>query len=128
VNGRVALKDGEPTGVTAGRALRRTKAMPSRPMAFLASPNLRAEAADSGRRISVDLARGKVRVEGAGATLDAIALGLAQTAPKWATATGFLRDSANSAEVGFVLIVDETAGTLTLQMDGRPTLVAKLTS
>ena len=126
VNGRVALKDGEPTGVTAGRALRRTKAMPSRPMAFLASPNLRAEAADSGRRISVDLGRGKVHVEGAGATLDAIALGLAQTAPKWATTTGFLRDSANGADIGFVLIVDESAGSLTLQIDGRPTLVARL--
>jgi N-acyl-D-amino-acid deacylase len=128
VNGRVALKDGEPTGVAGGRALRRTKAMPSRPLNVVSSPSLRAEAADSGRRISVDLARGTMRVDGAGATLEAFALGLVQTAPRWTSVTGMLRDSANGAELGFTLIVDESAGSLTLQIDGRPPLVARLSA
>ena len=126
VNGRVALRDAEPTGITGGRALRRTRAMPSRPMSVSSSPRLRVEAAGSGRRISVDLARSRMRVDGAGARLEATELGLLQTAPKWATVTGMLRDSATGKDLGFVLIVDESAGTVTLQIDGRPTLVAKL--
>ena len=123
VNGRVALRDGKPTGIAGGRTLRRTRAMPSRPMAVASSFALRAEAADSGRTISVDLARRTVRVSGAGDALDATDLGLLQTAPRWASITGRLRDSKNGQELGFVLIVDESSGAVTLQIDERPTRV-----
>ena len=123
VNGRVALRDGEPTGVAAGRSLRRTRAMPSRPINVASSLSLRADAADSGRRVSVDLARRKLRVEGTGSLLEGIDFGLLQTAPKWATVTGLVRDSTTGQVLGFALSVDESAGTLTLQVDGRPTVV-----
>jgi N-acyl-D-aspartate/D-glutamate deacylase len=125
VNGRVALRDGEPTGIAAGRSLRRTRTMPSRPMNVASSLSLRAEAADSGRRISVDLARRKLRIESAGAVMEGIEFGLLQTAPRWATVTGLARDSATGQVLGFVLIVDESGGTLTLEVDGRPILVTK---
>lgn len=126
VNGRVALRDGKPTGMTGGRALRRTRSMPSRPMVVSPSLALRAEAADSGRTLSVDLAKRTVRVTGAGEALEAADLGLLQTAPNWASITGRLRDSRNGQEPGFVLIVDQSLGIATLQIDGRPTRVFKL--
>jgi len=120
LNGRVALKDGEPTGVASGRALRRTRAMVSRPMAVTSSLALKAEGTDEARTMSVDLAARRLRVTGAGEALDAIDFGLLQTAPKWASVTGRLGDSTRGAELGFVLIVDESAKTATLEVDGRP--------
>ena len=125
VNGRVALRDGEPTGVAGGRALRRTRAMVSRPMAVSPSLALKVEGADAGRTISVDLAARRVRVMDTG-TLEATEFGLLQTAPKWASVTGLLRDSMSGAELGFVLIVDESSGTATLQVDGRSTQAYRL--
>ena len=126
VNGRVALQDGKPTGITGGRALRRTRSMPSRPMAVASVLALRAQGVDSGRTLSVDLARRMVRVTGAGDALEATDLGLLQTAPKWASITGRLRDAKNGQEAGFVLIVDQSLGLATLEIDGRPTRVFKL--
>ena len=128
VNGRVALSDGEPTGTVGGRTLRRTRAMPSRPMNVSASLALRVEGADSGRTLSVDLARNTVRVRGGGEALEVIELGLLQTAPQWASVTGRLRDSKTGEELGFVLIVDESVGALTLEIDGRSTRVYKRAS
>ena len=128
VNGRVALRDGEPTGATGGRALRRTRAMPSRPMAVSASPELTRAGADADRRLSVNLAQRMVSVTGGGDSLAATQLGLLQTAPKWASITGLLRDSANGRELGFVLIVDDASGTATLEIEGRPARVFKLGS
>jgi N-acyl-D-amino-acid deacylase len=123
VNGRIALRDGAPTGLAGGRALRRTRAMVSRPMVVSSTPNLTALASDSGRTLTVDLARRTLRVTGAGARLEAIDFGLLQTATKWASITGLLRDSSTGAEHGFVLIIDESAGTAAIEIDGRPTSV-----
>ena len=123
VNGRIALRDGEPTGVRAGRALRRTRAMPSRPMSISSSRALRVEAEDAGRRITVDLAGGQLRVTGAGLALEGTELGLLQTAPRWSSVTGLVHDTATGVELGVVLIVDEVEGSVTLQVDGRPALV-----
>ena len=126
VNGRLALRGGEPTNVAGGRALRRTRAMVSRPMMVARSPALVVEGAEGGRTLNVDLAAQKLRVAGAGESLDAIEFGLVQTAPKWASVTGRLRDSTSGAELGFVLIVDESAKTATLEVDGRPAQVYRL--
>ena len=126
VNGRVTLRDGEPTNVAAGRALRRTRAMVSRPMTVSRSLTLKAEGAEAGRTISVDLATRRLRVAGAGEALEAIEFGLLQTASKWASVTGRVRDSTSGAELGFVLIVDESANTATLDVDGRPAQVYRL--
>jgi N-acyl-D-amino-acid deacylase len=128
VNGRVALRDGEPTGVRAGRGLRRTRAMPSRTMSISSSRALRAEAEHAGRRITVDLAGGQLRVTGAGPALDGTDFGLLQTASRWSSVTGLVHDTATGVELGFVLIVDEGGDSVTLQVDGRPALMWKLTS
>ena len=123
VNGRLALRDGKPTGVRAGRSLRRTRAMPSRPMNVSSSRALRAEAESVGRRITVDLARGHLRVTGAGSTLEGTAFGLLQTAPRWSSVTGLVLDTATGAELGAVLIVDEVGGSITFHADGRAAMV-----
>jgi N-acyl-D-aspartate/D-glutamate deacylase len=128
VNGRLALRDGEPTGVRAGRSLRRTRAMPSRPMSFSSSRTLRTEAESAGRRIKVDLAAGQLRVTGAGMTLEGTQFGLLQVAPRWSSVTGLVQDTATGVEAGFVLIVDEIGGAVTLQVHGRPELVWRITS
>jgi N-acyl-D-aspartate/D-glutamate deacylase len=128
VNGRIALRDGEPTGVRAGRGLRRTRAMPSRPMSISSSRALRVEAEDGGRRITLDLAGGRLRVTGAGLTLEGTEFGLLQTAPRWSSVTGIARDAATGVELGVVLIVDEVGGSVTLHVDGRPALVWRLES
>ena len=123
VNGGLALRDGKPTGVRAGRSLRRTRAMPSRPMNVSSSRALRAEAESVGRRITVDLARGHLRVTGAGSPLEGTAFGLLQTAPRWSSVTGLVLDTATGAELGAVLIVDEVGGSITFHADGRPAMV-----
>jgi hypothetical protein len=120
VNGRVAIRDGEPTGVHAGRSLRRTRAMPSRPMSVSPARALRVEADEAGRRISVDLAGEVLRVTGAGGPLLGTAFGVLQTAPRWSSVTGLARDAASGATLGFALIVDEAAGAVVLLADGRP--------
>jgi len=89
-------------------------------MAVTSSLALKAEGTDEARTMSVDLAARRLRVTGAGEALDAIDFGLLQTAPKWASVTGRLGDSTRGAELGFVLIVDESAKTATLEVDGRP--------
>ncbi len=125
VNGRVALRNGEPAGITSGRALRRTQAMPSRPMNVAASPALTLEAADGARRLTVDLARRVLSVAGTDERLDAIELGLLQTAAKWASITGIGRDSRRDEALPFVLVVDDAMGEATLDVAGRPARVFK---
>ena len=125
VNGRVALRDGEPTGVAGGRTLRRTRAMISRPMRVASSRELRLEAADSATTLRLDLARGQLRVDGGGAQLEGLDFGLLQTAPQWATVTGRLRDSVRGEELGFAVILDDASGAVTLQVDGRPARVLR---
>jgi N-acyl-D-amino-acid deacylase len=125
VNGRVALRDGEPTGVAGGRTLRRTRAMISRQMSISASRELRFEAADSGTMVRLDLARRQLSVAGGGTQLDGIEFGLVQTGRQWATVTGRLRASGTGEELGFALITDNADGSVTLHVDGRPPRVLR---
>jgi hypothetical protein len=125
VNGRVALRNGEPTGITGGRTLRRTRAMQSRPMNVAASPALTLDAADGARRLRADLARRMLSVTGTDERLEAIELGLLQTGAKWSSITGIVRDSRRDKELPFVLVVDDSTGAATLEVDGRPTSVFK---
>jgi hypothetical protein len=83
---------------------------------------LRLEAEEDGHEIQVDLARRRLRVGGAGLALEGTALGLLQTAPRWSSTTGLVRDETSGEERGFVLIVDEAGGTVSLQVDGRAEL------
>ena len=125
VNGRVALRDGEPTGVAGGRTLRRTRAMIIRQMSISASRELRFEAADSGTMVRLDLARRQLSVAGGGTQLDGIEFGLVQTARQWAAVTGRLRASGTGEELGFALITDDADGSVTLHVDGRPPRVLR---
>jgi N-acyl-D-amino-acid deacylase len=125
VNCRVALRDGEPTGVAGGRTLRRTRAMISRQMSISASRELRFEAADSGTMVRLDLARRQLSVAGGGTQLDGIEFGLVQTARQWATVTGRLRASGTGEELGVALIIDDADGSVTLHVDGRPPRVLR---
>jgi N-acyl-D-aspartate/D-glutamate deacylase len=126
VNGQLALRDGEPTSAKGGRALRRTRAMPSRPMNAIASGSLRAELTEGGRRIDLDLARERLRVTGPIATLEGTDFGLLQTAGGWSSVTGLVRDKTTGQQLGTVLIADDARGLLTLHVDGRPPLVWRL--
>ena len=125
VNGRVALRDGEPTGATGGRGLRRARAMRSRPMSVDASPALALDAADGAGRLEVDLARRILSVTGAGERLEAVELGLLQRGERWASITGIVRESGRGERVPFVLVVEDSTGEATLDVDGRPTRVLK---
>ena len=120
VNGQIAFRDGKPTGVAAGRALRRTRAMPSRPMMVSSSGDLKHEAKAGDRGLSVDVARRRLRVTGGGDTLDATDFGLVQTAARWASVTGTLRGAVDSRPQAFVLVVDEASGDLILQIGTQP--------
>src|SRR5262249_27628093 len=109
VNGVVALRDGTPSGARAGRVLLRTPHMPSRPMnAFTAPRRLAARGTLSdGTRVTIDLRQtaGEPRAKGTfrivdvhGASLvDAVDLGVLQTAKQWAGITGTTRNADGSA-------------------------------
>jgi hypothetical protein len=92
VNGRLALRDGAPTGTAAGRALVRTGHMPSRPTS--AHRPRAAEARAPGIEVSLDqapddrAAAGRVRLAVGDTLLEATSLGLLQTARDWASVTG----------------------------------------
>ncbi len=121
VNGRVAFRDGEPTGTTGGRALRRTRAMRSRPMRVSASLALTLEATDSGRRLDVDLARRRLSIVDGDQRLVAMELGLLQTDGRWASLTGMVRDTRRGEVLPFVMIADDSTGEVALNLAGRPT-------
>ena len=124
VNGQVALRDGKPTGVAAGRALRRTRAMRSRPMAVSSTSELKREGTAGDRTLSVDVARRRLQVRG-DATMDGVDFGLLQTAPRWVSLTGWLR-SASGEALPFLLIVDDTAGEAILQVGSGPATTFKV--
>ena len=105
VNGKLALRDGSPTGVQGGERLMRGDHMPSRPMA--ASSRARslaghATVASDGARyaVSYDLrqpvgarsARGRLRIGEGGRDWTVVRLGTIQIAPKWSSVTAVLRD------------------------------------
>jgi hypothetical protein len=94
-------------------------------MNVAASPSLTLEAADGARRLTVDLARRMLSVAGTDERLDAVELGLLQTATKWASITGIVRDSRRDEELPFMLVVDDSAGEATLDVAGRPARVFK---
>lgn len=123
VNGRLALRDGEPTGVRAGTALRRVGAMISRPM----TPAGPARASAVGRLEEAGLGgsadysalvacnvtfdggetRGEFVLDGPDGTFRSTRLGMLQTAPGWATVTGRGTIAADGSERSFLVMLDE---------------------
>ena len=102
VNGRFALRDGSPTGETAGRALVRTGRLPSRAMSHDVARSVRAEGqlqvvggSPSGVSVSIEVeqaageraARGRVRLTdtASGLSIDAGDMGVLQVTEGWAS-------------------------------------------
>jgi hypothetical protein len=123
VNGVVALRDGRPTGARSGQILRRTRAMPSRPMTA-SSVARRVEArgtvtAATGEswQVSVDVEQRSGRRHASGDVTirdrdrreigEVEALGVLQTWNAWASVTGTLRMSATGERRPIVLVFEQ---------------------
>lgn len=145
VNGRLALREGRPTGMQGGAIVLRSRHMPSRPMT---ATNRRRSMTGSGTVSNYDLsfaitqppgaryARGTLRLtdRGSGVTWVADRMGTIQTAPGWASMTATLRDPRGTLRFA-TLTVDRASGStvpagsasanrpvLVLSLDGEPEL------
>ncbi|MGH6911981.1 MAG: hypothetical protein ACREEG_17485, partial [Phenylobacterium sp.] len=141
VNGRVAVRDGAPTGSRGGAELLRTRNMPSRPDQTDVARRVagRAEldpgADNQGGRLAFDLkqSRGQHAAHGRvvlkdrhGRTvLTATQLGVLQVSGRWATLTGSARLESGQSRA-FTLILDGASPDLTggqavtLVVEGQP--------
>jgi len=119
VNGRVALRDGEPTNERAGRSLLRSANMPTRAMSIAANRSVvlsTMPTAESPLRIALnvrqdagtDRAKGDFRLYDSKSktTIEAIGLGLLQASSKWASFTGRARVLPPGDERAITVIVD----------------------
>jgi N-acyl-D-amino-acid deacylase len=115
VNGRVALRDGAPTGELGGRALARTAHMPTRPMT--AGPRhvlIRGKVADAD--VSMDLeqsatarvAQGTFRLvdPGANVAIDMKDVGVIQAAKDWFSLTGRAKLRMADAERSVTIVIE----------------------
>lgn len=116
VNGQLALRDGRPTGLRAGQALRRTSHMPTRPMNGRETRAVarRATPADATVRLDVTQRPGARRASGTfrvtdktrGVALAMTGFGQLQTAANWATFTGRARLRPAEPERSVLVILD----------------------
>jgi N-acyl-D-amino-acid deacylase len=116
VNGRVALRDGKPTGERGGRALVRTEHMPSRPLAIAAARRLTFSGTVDKAHVTIDVsqtasarhATGTMRIDDPLSTLhgEMHDLGVLQVTDGWASITGRLkmRDGEDQA---VIVVVDQ---------------------
>lgn len=115
VNGRLALRDGAPTGQRAGRPLRRAPFMPSRPALDREARPVRVRAVSAQGEVAIDVhhardasaATGIVRVAPSGsAAFEVRDLGHLQTMPGWASVTGVARRRPEAAWTAVLVVVD----------------------
>ena len=116
VNGQLALRDGRPTGLRAGQALRRTSHMPTRPMngretravARRATPADATVMLDVTQRPGARRASGTFRVtdRARGVALAMTEFGQLQSATNWATFTGRARLRPAEPERSVLVILD----------------------
>jgi N-acyl-D-aspartate/D-glutamate deacylase len=116
LNGRLVLRDGQPTGDQAGVALFRTEHMPTRPMSVDTRRSLvrRGHVDQIEMAIEVEQdararrARGSVRIKDpkTGTAFEMKELGVLQTATDWASVTGRARVRSSESERSVTLIVD----------------------
>jgi N-acyl-D-aspartate/D-glutamate deacylase len=116
VNGRVALKDGVPTGERAGVALLRGPHEPSRPMSPRTARKVsgRTRASELDVNISIEQApgqrvpRGRLRLldRTSKASVEMTEPGVLQVAPGWAAVTG--RGRIGNDERAFTVVVEQT--------------------
>ena len=135
VNGTLALKDGQPTGERAGRALARQAYMPSRPMS---SGRRRVTGAGtmSGAQVTFDVrqepsrrARGSFRLKDSATNriLEGTELGLLQVTDRWASFTARARWLPAGEERAVTVVIDQgdpaAAGTTRMIVDAEGELV-----
>ena len=116
VNGQLALRNGRPTGLRAGQALRRTSHMPTRPMNGRETRAVarRATPADATVRLDVTQRPGARRASGTfrvtdkarGVALAMTEFGQLQSAANWATFTGRARLRPEEPERSVLVILD----------------------
>ena len=116
VNGRVALRDGTPTGEQGGRLLTRTEHMPSRPMSLQETRRVTFRGRLGEANVSFDVsqqagarvARGTLRLDDARSNMHIRIdrLGLVQTGDDWASFTGTVRSVPLGEEKAVTVIVD----------------------
>src|SRR5262249_9050464 len=118
VNGRLALRDGAPTGEQAGRPLARTAHMPTRPMpppgrargrvARRATIDRAAIGIDVAQDATANHASGTFRLEdpAANVSVEMKTFGVLQTAGDWASFTGRATVRRSEPERAIVVIVD----------------------
>jgi N-acyl-D-aspartate/D-glutamate deacylase len=149
VNGRLALRDGAPTGERSGRALLRTSHMPSRPLRTAVARRVSARGTlggPAGAEIALAVSQGggarraagtvRVRDPRTGTVIEARELGLLQTTAQWASFTGIARvretDGSESTRALTVIVeqadplVDGRPGTVTVDVDGRERITGPL--
>jgi hypothetical protein len=114
VNGRIALRDGKATNEQAGRALKRTTNMPSRPISG-GTRRLTASGSVGSAQVVMDVrqdraarrARGSFRVNDGGGTVEAVDFGVLQTTDGWASFTARARWTPAGPERAITIVVDE---------------------
>ncbi len=130
VNGRVAMRDGKPTGEQGGRALLRARHMPSRPMQLATAR--RASAKGSGLTFDIRqdprarLATGTFRWKDRSSSdqIETTSLGLLQVADGWASLTARARVGPSRDERSVTITIDRGdpsspgAGVLVVNVDG----------
>lgn len=143
VNGQLALRDGQPTGVQNGQLLLRSKHMPSRPMTIGSARSLSGSGTvtngSSTFEVSVAVsqqardryASGRLQlVDRSTATIwKADRLGVIQTAPGWASLTGTVRNGAGAVKAVTVTIDRagaDSAGSLIVTLNGEAELSGSL--
>jgi N-acyl-D-aspartate/D-glutamate deacylase len=139
VNGRIALRNGEATSERAGRVIKRTTNMPSRPVS---SGNRRVTAAGAlgSAQVAMDIrheasarrAKGSFRVIDGGTTIETIDFGVLQVTDEWASFTGRARWTPSGEERAITVILDEAdpaapgATRLTVEADGQMLLTGSV--
>jgi N-acyl-D-amino-acid deacylase len=116
VNGRIAVRNGQPTGERAGQALRRTMHMPTRPMNAGEPRAARRRVTSAQDRVAIDVtqakgaraAKGTFRLtqKTAGIAFEMKEFGQLQTARDWASFTGRARLRSSEPERSVTVILD----------------------
>jgi N-acyl-D-aspartate/D-glutamate deacylase len=114
VNGRLALRDGEATGERAGRPLKRTTNMPSRPTSG-GTRRVTASGSVGSAQITMDVrqergateARGSFRLKDGATTVEAVDVGVLQVTKGWASFTGLARWAPSDEERAVTVVLDE---------------------
>jgi hypothetical protein len=114
VNGRLALRDGDATGERAGRALKRSTNMPSRPMSS-GKRRVTAAASVGSAQVTLDVrqepsarsARGSFRVKDGAGSFEASEFGVLQATADWASFTARARFSPSGEERAVTVVLDQ---------------------